>query len=543
MRNIFIGGAWPYANGSLHLGQIAALLPGDILARYFRLKGDDVLFVSGSDCHGTPISIRAVQEGVLPGEITERYHKEFEYCFDKLGFTYDKYGRTDQPFHHQVVKDIFSALLEKGFIYKRIIEQFYCEKCRQFLPDRYVEGTCPRCSKPAKGDQCDFCSTILEPGDLLDKRCKLCGGEPVTKPTEHFFLALSEFQKRLESYVDNASGWRENAIGLSKRYLSEGLQDRAATRDLPWGIDVPLEGYEGKKIYVWIEAVSGYLSVSKQWAREKNMDWERFWNENTVAYYTHGKDNIPFHTLILPALLLGVGGLHLPDKIISSEYLTIEGKKLSTSRNWAIWVPYIIEKYNADSLRYYLTINGPEKRDADFSWREFVNRNNAELLGAFGNLVNRTLVFIHKSFGGKLPAAKSDPLITDQLDRLYLEVGKKIEDGEFKHALEQIFTFIRSANKYFDERQPWVQVKENITHCEETLYNCVQIIANLSNLLSPFIPFACDKIRVFLGIGKAWWEYVEIPAQQEIRQPEILFERIDKKNIEEESAKLGMKGT
>ncbi|MCX7950032.1 MAG: methionine--tRNA ligase, partial [Treponemataceae bacterium] len=357
---IFIGGAWPYANGSLHLGHIASLLPGDILARYFRLLGEEVLFVSGSDCHGTPISIRASQENVAPESITNRYHEEFSRDFERLGFSYDLYSRTDQPYHKKVVQEAFLKLLDKGYIYKKTIEQTFCEKCNQFLPDRFVEGICPHCGKIARGDQCDHCSNLLDPADLKEKKCKICGSSPITKPTEHFYFALSKLQKELEDYLGKAEGWRENAVGLTKRYLDEQLQDRAATRDLPWGIDVPLDGCEEKKIYVWIEAVLGYFSASKQWAEEKGGDWRKFWGDGVTAYYTHGKDNIPFHTLILPALLLALGDLNLPDRIISSEYLTIEGKKLSTSSNWAVWVPYILEHYNPDSVRYFMVANGPE---------------------------------------------------------------------------------------------------------------------------------------------------------------------------------------
>lgn len=324
---IFIGGAWPYANGSLHLGHIAALLPGDVLARYFRQKGEDVLYVSGSDCHGTPIAIRANQEGVSPKAIADRYHKDFTDCFTKLGFSYNLYTRTDQDFHHKVVQEVFSALLQNDILYPQLVEQTYCEHCRQFLPDRYIEGVCPHCGNIARGDQCDFCSSLVDPSALRDPKCKLCGHPPTLKTTEHFFLALSKFQKTLEDYVDQSNHWRENAVQLTKRYLREGLQDRAATRDLPWGIDIPLPGYEGKKIYVWIEAVTGYLSASKEWSHQTGLDWKPFWDQGCTAYYIHGKDNIPFHTLILPALLLGTGNLHLPDRIISSEHLTIEGKK------------------------------------------------------------------------------------------------------------------------------------------------------------------------------------------------------------------------
>jgi methionyl-tRNA synthetase len=537
-KKVFIGGAWPYANGSLHLGHIAALLPGDILARYFRQKGDEVLYVSGSDCHGTPISIRAGLEGVSPKEITNRFHREFAECFSKLGFTYDLYSRTDQQFHHKVVQDIFLELYKKGIIYSKEIEQTYCQHCQQFLPDRYIEGICPHCGSIARGDQCDFCSALLDPIDLKNISCKLCGKTPTFKATEHLFINLSSFQKQLQEYVDNAKGWRENAIALTQRYLSEGLKERAVTRDLPWGITVPIEGFREKKIYVWIEAVSGYLSASRLWSEEKGKDWQRFWQDDVTAYYVHGKDNIPFHSIILPSLLIGLGGLKLPDKIISSEYLTIEGKKISTSRNWAIWIPYIIENYDADSIRYFLTINGPERRDGDFSWREFIARHNGELLGAFGNLVNRTLVFIQKSYDGRIPEGIIKDDIKAQIEALYIEAGEKIESGNFKGALEEIFAAVRNANKYFDEEQPWIKVKEDKEACGNILYNCVQIIANFSNLLTPFIPFSCDKIRKFLGIEDPCWKWIVTKNGREVAKSEVLFQRIDKKKIDEEVEKL-----
>lgn len=387
MTNIFIGGAWPYANGSLHLGRLASLLPGDVLARYFRAKGDRVLYVSGSDCHGTPVAVQAIQEGVTPGDIADRFHAEFAECFAQLGFSYDLYTRTDQAFHHGVVQELFLKLLDNGHLYRKTVLQTYCETDRRFLPDRYVEGDCPVCGSRARGDQCDACSTMLDPSDLTNRTCKICGTPPVERPTEHFYVALSNFQAELADDLNNARGWRDNAVQMTKRYLEEGLQDRAATRDLTWGVDVPVPGFEDKKIYVWIEAVSGYLSASKQWAAETGGDWESFWRKGkgeVTAYYVHGKDNIPFHTLIWPALLKGAGDLHQPDRIISCEYMTLEGKKFSTSRNWAIWVPDLLSRYQPDSVRYFLLANGPEKRDADFSWRSSFTAITASCLARSG---------------------------------------------------------------------------------------------------------------------------------------------------------------
>lgn len=541
MKNIFIGGAWPYANGSLHLGRLASVLPGDILARYFRAKGCDVLYVSGSDCHGTPVAVQAIREGVAPGDIADRFHREFADCFTRLGFSYDLYTRTDQAFHHHTVQELFRKLLENGFLYRKTVQQTYCETDERFLPDRYVEGICPVCGNRARGDQCDYCSTLLDPADLTGKTCKLCGNPPVERPAEHFYLGLSQFQSRLERYAGNARGWRENAVQLTKRYLEEGLQDRAATRDLTWGVGVPAAGFEAKKIYVWIEAVSGYLSASKQWAAETGRSWEPFWSEdeeNLTAYYVHGKDNIPFHTLVWPALLLGAGGLHLPDRILSCEYMTLEGKKFSTSRNWAVWVPDMLERYDPDSIRYFLIANGPEKRDADFSWREFIHSHNGELLGAFGNFVNRTLAFITKAFEGHVPPGEENEEWRSQTEKLYGEAGALLEEGRMKEALELIFAAVRQGNKFFDEQKPWVQIKESREACGRTLHTCVQLIANLANLLEPFLPFSCGKIRSFLALEEPVWKRVAVPAGQPVQRLELLFERIDTGRIAEETERL-----
>ncbi len=531
--NIFIGGAWPYANGSLHLGHVAGLLPGDIIARYHRLKGNNVLYVSGSDCHGTPISLRAKGEGVLPSVITDKYHEEFRQCFQKLGFSYDFYSRTDQEFHKKVVQETIVEFHNKNLLYEKKVGLLFCDRCDQFLPDRYVEGICPHCNNVARGDQCDYCSSLLEPTELTDIKCKLCGGEPHLKESNHLYFKLSQFQRELEEYLDN-SDWRENAKNLTGRYLNEKLLDRAVTRNIDWGVDIPIQGFEATKVYVWIEAVLGYLSASKEHLPQK---WQEFWGDDVLAYYVHGKDNIPFHTVILPALLKGLG-LHPPDKIISSEYLTIEGQKLSTSRNWAVWVPDILERYHPDSIRYFLTINGPEKRDADFSWREFIYKHNGEVLGVFGNLVNRTLVFLEKFYDGIVPNGNLDDDIAKEIQSLYEKGGYLIEEGELKQGLEKIFSLARYGNKYFDERKPWLDVKEKRADCDTTIYNCIQIIANLANLLTPFLPFTCETIKDILNNPKLKWDLTLVAQGERIKKSQILFQRIDKKQIDIEVSNL-----
>ncbi|WLR42404.1 methionine--tRNA ligase [Bacillus carboniphilus] len=532
--SVFIGGAWPYANGSLHIGHIASLLPGDIIARYYRQKGEKVLYVSGSDCNGTPIAIRAKQENKLVSEIVNDYHEEFLSCFEKLGFTYDHYGRTDSEDHHQTVQKVFKELLNKEFIYKKVVKQTYCDACQQSLPDRYVEGTCPHCHHPARGDQCESCSKILDAADLLDKKCKNCGNEPSMKDSEQFYFTLKKFQPSLESYLEKAKeNWRDNAIQLTERYLREGLVDRAASRDLSVGVPLPVDGYEDKKVYVWIEAVCGYLSASNQ-----TKDGGLFWTEHTKTYYVHGKDNIPFHTIIWSAILLGIDKRPLPQSIISSEYVTLEKKKISTSRNWAIWVKDLLDRYHPDTVRYFLTINAPENRDADFSWREFIYSHNSELLGSYGNFINRTLKFIEKYFDGEIPNEKIDPVLKDQVVTLYDQVGELIEKGQLKKGIEEVFLLVKKANKYFDEREPWKTRTENIKECRQTLATCVHLIINFAQILSPFLPFSSQEIQRYFQIEEWKWEPLFIIWNGTIENVKPLFDRIDIKVIEEEKERL-----
>lgn len=545
-KNILICSAWPYANGSLHLGHIAGLLPADVLARYFRLRGDDVLFVSGSDCHGTPITVRASQEKRSPGDVAGQFHREFIDNFAKLGFSYDRYATTMDPEHQEQVQEIIRQLYSSGWLYPRTQAQTWCGNCRKFLPDRYVEGTCPRCgAKDARGDQCDSCGSLLDPGDLEDRRCKLCGQPPGERETQHLYFKLSGLQKELEQLLaDKGRAWRINARELTGRYLREGLHDRAISRDIDWGIPIPMEGYPGKRVYVWFEAVLGYLTTSKRWAEEQGElgAWKNFWQEDAVCYYVHGKDNIPFHTVIFPGLLLALdGGYNMPDKIISSEFLTIEGKKLSTSKNWAVWIPDYLDNYSADALRYFLTVNGPEARDADFSWREFVERNNGELAGAWGNLVNRTVSFVDRYFEGRVPGGanpQGQQLLGD-IEALFTTAGNSVEEGRFKEALKLAFEQIRACNKYFDSQAPWKTIKTDKEACAATIAVCIDAIANLAVLTAPFMPFSAEKILKALGKENAKWEAQKVQEGTPVENPGILFPNLDKEVIAKELAKLG----
>lgn len=538
MRNILIGGAWPYANGSLHIGHIAGLLPGDVLARYHRAVGDNVYFVSGSDCHGTPVAIRAKQENKTPKEISDLYHEEFVECFEKLGFSYDAYTKTSSDAHKNFVREFHKKLYESPYVYEKEVPQAYCETCNTFLADRFVLGKCPKCGSDTRGDQCDACGAVLEPETLENPICAICGKPIGFKNSNHLYIAITKLEKELKDLVDSHPEWRKNAIAFTNRYIADGLRDRALTRDLEWGIKVPKEGYENKTIYIWAENVLGYLSASKIVTEERNGDFQKLWGKEATHYYVHGKDNIPFHTIILPALLFGNGeNWHLPDRIISSEYLTLEGRKISTSQNYAIWVKDLLEQYEADSVRYFFIANGPEKKDADFSWREYVHSHNGELLGAYGNFVNRSLAFIEKYCEGIVPKGKLSPEIEKQIDELYVSVGKQIEKGTFKDAISEIFDFIRGANKFFDGEQPWITRTTDKAACDNTLYQCVQIIANLAVLLSPFLPFSSEKVLGWLHISNKW-EKKFIEAGYALSEVEILFQRLDKKVIEIETEKL-----
>ena len=553
-EKIYIGVAWPYANSSLHLGHIAgAYLPPDIFARYHRTKGNLVLMVSGSDVHGTPITIRAEQEGVEPSEIADKYHRQFLQSFKDFGITFDLFTNTGTENHKEVTQDIFSTLLNKGYIYKDTVLQPFCSKCQRYLPDRYVEGTCPLCGyEGARGDQCDKCGQPLNPNELNAPRCRTCGTTPEFCNSEQFFLKLTAFQDELLAWAKKQKHWRSNVANFTIKYLQSGLKDRAITRDISWGIPLPLEGYEGKCIYVWFEAVIGYLSASKEWAKNSgNPDkWREFWQGDDVkSYYFIGKDNIPFHTIIWPAMLLGYGGLNIPYDVPSNEYLTIEGKKLSSSLNWAVWLPDYLSRYDPDPLRYLLSANMPETSDTDFSWREFVRRNNDELVATYGNLAQRVLTFTYRSFDGCVP----DPIDIDEENQALLKktegtlekMGELIVACRFREAIRAAMSLAQDANRYLEEKSPWKVIKSDKQAAAVTLYVALTVISGLRTAFYPFLPFSSQKLHDYLGYeGKVeddGWQLRFPSPGQRLLPPQPLFTKLDEEIIEQETARLGKK--
>ena len=556
-QRIFIGVAWPYANGPLHLGHLAGCYLGaDIFARYHRMKGNEVLMVSGSDTHGTPITIRADQEGISPAEVVERYHEDFLEAWERLGISFDLFTHTNTENHEKVVHDIFLSLLNQGYIYTDDMLLAFCPGCQRFLPDRYVEGTCPHCSyERARGDQCDMCGHTLDPQELLIAQCILCGGSPEFRESEHFFLKLSAFQEPLLDWVKDQPHWRANVSNQTRSFLEGGLKDRAITRDLTWGIPIPLDGYEGKRIYVWFEAVIGYLSAAVEWAANSGQDeqWEEFWKDpSTRSYYFIGKDNIPFHSIIWPAMIMGYGNdLNLPYDVPANEFLSLESRKFSTSQNWAVWVPDYLERYDPDPLRYLLSINMPESGDADFSWAEFVRRNNEELVATYGNLVNRVLSFTYRNFEGLVPKAgqldEIDQQLLEAAKEALVEVGNSLEHTRFKAAIGQAFGLAQEANRYLDTKAPWRSIRTDRDEAENTLNVSLQVINCLKVALAPFLPFSSQKVHEYLGLEGAveqeHWDFEQlvgaIESGKPLRQPAPLYVKLDPQVVEMETQRLG----
>ena len=549
-ERIFIGVAWPYANGPLHLGQIAgAYLPADIFARYHRIKGNEVLMVSGSDQHGTPVTLRAEKEGKSPEEVVSRYHQGFLDCWEKLGISFDLFTTTGTRNHAQVVHDLFLTLLDKGYIYKDKMVLPYCSNCRRFLPDRYVEGTCPYCHHPkARGDQCDECGKPLNPADLIDLSCGICGEAPEIRESEHYFLRLSSFSEQLKPWVQEQSHWRQNVFNFTLSYLAEGLRDRAITRDIDWGVSVPVPGFEEKRVYVWFEAVIGYLSASKEWAEScgDSERWRGFWQGDVKSYYFIGKDNIIFHTVIWPAMLLGYGDLNLPYDVPANEFLTLKGKQLSTSRNWAVWLPDYLERYDPDPLRYQLSIGMPETSDADFSWQEFVRRNNDELVATYGNLVHRVLTITYRNFDGRVPAAGDVDADSETLLSKAEATLNKVDDllygCHFREAMREAMALAQEANRYLDAKAPWKTIKEDRDSAATALSTALGVICCLKTVLYPFLPFSSGKLHRLLGfegtVEGGDWSISAPQTGQKLASPEPLFTKLDDEIVDEENNRL-----
>ena len=526
-KNILIGGAWPYANSDLHLGHIAGLVSGDILARYFRQQGCNVMFVSGTDCHGTPITERAKREKKSPKDIAEYYDKRDRETLEKFDFSYDLYTNTDTDFHRKKVMEMFKKMYDNGYIYEKIEPQAYCNHCQKFLSDRELEITCPKCGQTTKAEQCDNCQYVPTIEDMKDGICLECKEKVVLKDNKNLYLALSKFQKDIEEYVaKNNTLWRVNAKNETNKYLKQGLVDRAVTRDLDWGVDIPVPGYESKKMYVWIEAVLGYITATMKKCEELGKNWEEFWKEqyHPTIYMVHGKDNIVFHSIIFNSLLLAMKeNYHLVNTIVSSEYLNINDEKISKSKGNGIPGIELVEKYGSDVLRFYLINNGPEKKDANFTIDALVATNNGELLNKFGNLVNRTLKFKELE---EIPDGKLDSTIKEKIEETYKLVGESIEKLEFKQATDIAMELVEVANKYYDEQKPWVQKKENIQEFNNTIYTCAVIIANLANIFEPFMPSACTKIRKYLDIKEKSWKLIEPVVGLKLENIEPLFTRM-----------------
>lgn len=531
-RDIFIGGAWPYANYYLHVGHLAALLPGDILAKYFRGKGDNVIYVSGSDCHGTPITERARKENVSPKEIADHYHNEFIKTFNNLGFQYDEYSNTMSEHHIKYVQEQFKRMVENGYVYEKDELQDYCDKCQKFLSDREIVGICPHCGGNSTGDQCEICGDSLDCSEVLDKHCKSCGNTLILKKNKHLYFKLPAFKKVLQDLINNNKHrWRKNALGEAQKYIDMGLVDRAATRQLDWGVPVPVEGYQDKRIYVWIEAVLGYLSVGKDVADRCGIDFDKFMssdNPNLKTYYVHGKDNIPFHTTIYPAIISAIGdNYRLPDYIVSSAYVNLNNEKMSKSKGNLITVNELLEMFDSDSLRFYFSFKGPETNDVNCSLEDIAQTHNKFLVGMLGNFINRNFSFINKKFGGHIKEANIDEQIMLTTQKNYELIGDLFERGELRNAVSQMFEYVALANKYYDSRQPWLQVKDDIDGFNDTTYTCTYMIANMANMIAPILPHASSKIKRMLNLPDFKWKEENINGEYIINDLEVLYDRID----------------
>jgi methionyl-tRNA synthetase len=545
MEKIFIGVAWPYANGPLHLGHICgAYLPADIFARYCRLKGDKVLMVSGSDEHGTPISLKAEEIGRDPQEVVDYYHKVHVRDLERLSINFDLFTRTTTDNHTRVVQSVFKKIFDEGYIYPKEVEVLYCPVCKRYLPDRYVEGICPFCgNEDARGDQCPDCGKTLDATTLMEPKCKICGTRPEIRKSEHLFFKLSAFEDRLKKWISKQNHWRDNVKKFTENWLKSGLKDRPITRDLSWGIPVPIPGFEDKTIYVWFDAVTGYLSASKEWAIWKGDEnlWREYWeNPETKHYYFIAKDNIPFHSIIWPSMLMAYGELNLPYQIPANEFLRLGKEQFSKSTGTCIWVGDCFAGFNSDVIRYCLVKIMPENRDSECDIEAFVDYNNNELVSNLGNLVHRVLTFTQKNFG-KIPERKgSDPedeLFLKKVESTFQKVGNSLAECQFKEGLKAIMLLAKEGNRYFDRNAPWDLVKSDRQRCGTVLHCLLKMVRSTAFILFPYMPQTSEKMWKMLGNkdklrNHRWGEALaELEGGMELPQPEILFAKVKKEDL------------
>ncbi|MBI3194337.1 MAG: methionine--tRNA ligase, partial [Ignavibacteriae bacterium] len=569
-KRILITAALPYANGKIHLGHLAgAYLPADIYARFQRSKKRDVLFICGSDEHGVPITISAENEKTTPQAVVDRYHALNKEAFDKFGMTFDNYSRTSLPLHHETAKEFFVKMHEAGILKEKKEKQLFDEKAQMFLPDRYVEGTCPKCgSTEARGDQCEKCGTFLSPLDLINPKSKITGETPTVRETTHWYFPLGAYQHKLERFVREASErdrWKDNVLQYCQSWFKEGLQDRAVTRDLNWGVQVPITGFENKVLYVWFDAVLGYISGTKEWANYvgKPDKWKEYWLDDATKYIAFiGKDNVVFHCIVFPAMLMAWNENSkdkyiFPENVPANEFLNFQGQKFSKSRGWGIDVDEFLAEFPADSLRYTLTMNLPESRDADFYWKDFQARHNNELADILGNFVNRTVTFVQTKFGGKVPSVpnakslwtkdgeSSDEALANQLTSCKEKAAEYFEHYKFRDGVLEVMNLARYCNKYFNDNTPWKTIKENPERCALTINLCLQMVRNLAILVEPVIPTTSNKIWKILNLegspSQAGWNAVSLDGLSDnhlLGKPEILFAKIEDEVIEKQIAKL-----
>jgi len=523
-NKVLVGLSWPYANGRLHIGHVGSSLPADVLARFHRSIGNDVSFITGSDCFGTPILVAAHAEGLSPEALVDKYHALFKKDFAALGFSFDNFTKTISEVHQKFAQEFHAEMYKGEYAYEKSAAQLYCEKCDKYLPDRYVEGVCPHCNKGAKGDSCDSCGVILEAEELLTPRCKLCGSTPVSRDKTQMYLKLSALQDRIQKFLDERRGkWPANAVGMAQRYLSEGLHDRAITRSMEWGVPVPKEGWGDKRIYVWAEAVLGYLSASNA-EFIGGSDSPRA-PRNKLHYYVHAKDNIPFHAIVFPGLLMAHGNgeakYHLPDIIVSSEFVNINGQKMSKSKGNLVTAEELIDAFDVDMIRYYFLRTVSDKKDSNFTFADFVHVVNGELVNNFGNLVNRTLAFVKSRFDGKLQIANHKLQIIEEARN---EVHQLLWGGSVNKALGRIMELVNFGNKHFADVKPWLIVESNPKKCRQDVGEVITIIKAVAEMLVHFIPTSCEKVLGWL-------------AGDKLPEIEVLFKRLDLKEVQEKFKK------